>query len=161
MIKCGELTRAIFIVFLAACEVPAAAQTIPERQPLLPWLAPLLPSLPLLPAELSGLIGSAEMERDGTIRLHLRAPPFPAPPEGLRPSVPWPRPEETIGYGEIELAPGDPSYEDLLRHLGGLRPGQSKPVPPWRPEEQWHCALDPDRGACPLPHLLPNHRAAR
>jgi hypothetical protein len=76
----------------------------------------------------------------------------------MRRVVPWSRPEERIGYGEIELNRGDPYYNDVLRHLGGLVPGQTKPVPPWRADEKWHCALDPDRGPCPLQHLLP-HRA--
>jgi hypothetical protein len=25
----------------------------------------------------------------------------------------------------------DPSYTKTLAHIGGLRPGQKKPVPPW------------------------------
>jgi hypothetical protein len=99
------------------------------------------------------------MGRDGTIRLHLSAAPRSALEEGTRRVVPWSRPEERIGYGEIELNRWDPYYNDVLHHLGGLLPGQRKPVPPWRADEKWHCALDPDRGPCPLQHLLP-HRAS-
>jgi hypothetical protein len=99
------------------------------------------------------------MGRDGTIRLHLSAAPRSALEEGTRRVVPWSRPEERIGYGEIELNRWDPYYNDVLHHLGGLLPGQRKPVPPWRADEKWHRALDPDRGPCPLQHLLP-HRAS-
>jgi hypothetical protein len=61
----------------------------------------------------------------------------------MRRVVPWSRPEERIGYGEIELNRGDPYYDDVLRHIAGLLPGQTKPVPPWRADEKWHCTLDP------------------
>ena len=77
----------------------------------------------------------------------------------MRRVVPWSQPQERIGYGEIELNPSDPYYNDVLRHLEGLLPGQTKSVPSWRADEKWHCALDPDRGPCPLQHLLP-HRAS-
>jgi hypothetical protein len=93
-------------------------------------------------------IGSAQMKPNGTIQLRLRAPP---------PPVTQQRTE--LGYGEIEMQPGDLYYGELLRHLGGLRPGEAKPVPDWRADEKWHCALDPYRGPCPLAHLLPYLRS--
>jgi hypothetical protein len=31
-----------------------------------------------------------------------------------------------------ELNRWDLHHDDILRHLGGLRPSQIKPVPPWR-----------------------------
>lgn len=34
----------------------------------------------------------------------------------------------------IRYAPGDPDYDEVLEHLGGLAPGESKPVMPF-PEE--------------------------
>jgi hypothetical protein len=101
------------------------------------------------------------MEPNGIIRLHLRAPARSAPRQSFLPTVPMSPPQERIGYGEIELDRGHLHYSDVLRHLGGLVPGQVKPVPPWRAEEQWHCALDPDRGPCPLQHLLPDRTAMR
>ncbi len=98
-------------------------------------------------------IGTAKMRPDGTIRLHLTAPSRPASQEGLFP-VPWSPPQEHLGYGEVELTPGDPHHADILRHLGGLKSGETKPVPPWQHSEKWHCAIDPDRGSCPLVHAL-------
>jgi hypothetical protein len=60
-------------------------------------------------------IGVATMEADGTIVLQLRA-------EG---------PGGAVGEGLIRYAKDDPQYEDVLKHLGALKPGESKPVPPW------------------------------
>jgi len=97
------------------------------------------------------------MDASGAIHLHLSAPPAPA----LQPIVPWTGPQERLGYGEIELRRWDPHYDDLLRHIAGLAPGQTKPVLPWREDEAWHCALDPDRGPCPGLHLLPNRIGLR
>jgi hypothetical protein len=39
----------------------------------------------------------------------------------------WPQP-----YAESDhvYAPGDPHYGFIKRHLGGIAPGQTKPVPP-------------------------------
>ena len=62
-------------------------------------------------------IGVATMRGDGTIVLYLRA-------EG--PSA--------IGDAMIEYAPSDARYQRVLDHLGGLRPGEQKPVPPF-PDE--------------------------
>ena len=62
-------------------------------------------------------IGSATMEADGTIVLQLRA-------EG-----PGMRGDALLRYPK-----GHKEYHNVLKHLGGLRPGESKAVPPW-PEE--------------------------
>lgn len=59
-------------------------------------------------------IGTAKMLQDGTIVLHIRG--------------------ETNGMTaekQYEVKPGDPSYKSTLNHLGGLKPGEVKPVPPW------------------------------
>ncbi|HVV93444.1 MAG TPA: hypothetical protein VHD15_08505 [Hyphomicrobiales bacterium] len=86
-------------------------------------VAALLPlGLGPLTAEAHGMdeaksIGSATMAADGTIVLDLRA----AGPQGL-------------GDARMVYPPGDPNYASVLRHLGGLRPGEEKPVPPW-PDE--------------------------
>jgi hypothetical protein len=40
----------------------------------------------------------------------------------------WPDP---IAEGELTYAPDDPQYEDIKQHLGGITPGQPKPVKPW------------------------------
>lgn len=60
-------------------------------------------------------IGSAAMLADRTIVMRVYAP-FPGG-----------------GFGEAEFTykVTDPDYNEVLRHLGGLKPGESKPVPPW------------------------------
>ena len=60
-------------------------------------------------------IGSATMEQDGTIVLMLRA-------EG---------PGGTVGDAMFRYPKTHPDYQKTLDHLGGLKPGESKPVPPW------------------------------
>ena len=60
-------------------------------------------------------IGTATMREDRTIVLDLIA----SGPAGLR------------GDGRLTYSPSDPDYEDILRHLGGLRPGEVKQVQPW------------------------------
>ena len=59
-------------------------------------------------------IGTARMEPDGTIVLDLTA-----------------REGGTVGHARFPYPPGHPHYEMILRHLGGLRPGESKLVPPF------------------------------
>lgn len=53
------------------------------------------------------------MAKDGTIALQLRA-------QG----------SGAVGDGLISYPPAHKGYKNILRHLGGLRPGESKPVPP-------------------------------
>ena len=55
------------------------------------------------------------MPPDGTIHLRLRAP----------------LPGGGSGEGEFDYKPGDPDYQQILAHLGGLKPGETKPVRPW------------------------------
>ena len=64
-----------------------------------------------------GSIGVATMREDGTIVLQLRA-------EG--PGV--------VGDGTLEYPQSHEQYRYVLDHLGGLRPGEQKPVPPF-PDE--------------------------
>ena len=63
-------------------------------------------------------IGMASMDEDGTIHLDLRA-------EGEA---------GEHGLALFSYAPSDPDYAMVLRHLGGLKPGEKKLVPPW-PDE--------------------------
>ena len=69
-------------------------------------------------SDLPEYIGEATMEADRTIVLYLRAESAGG----------------AVGHGMVTYAPGDPEYEDVLRHIGGLEPGQKKPVRPW-PDE--------------------------
>jgi hypothetical protein len=59
------------------------------------------------------------MRPDGTIVVQLRA-------EG---------PDGTIGDALFTYPPSHERYQKVLDHLGGLRPGESKQVPPWPDEE--------------------------
>jgi hypothetical protein len=61
-------------------------------------------------------IGSATMSADRTITLQLRA-------EDGRGS---------IGDGILVYKPSSRDYEEVLDQIGGLKPGETKPVPPWR-----------------------------
>ncbi|MEW5851023.1 MAG: hypothetical protein AB2A00_19710 [Myxococcota bacterium] len=60
-------------------------------------------------------IGTATMEPDGTLVLLLRA-------QG---------PGPVLGDGRLVYKPDHPSYRDVLKHLSPIKPGESKPVPPW------------------------------
>jgi hypothetical protein len=60
-------------------------------------------------------IGVATMGTDGTIELRLRA----TGPGGM------------VGEGFLTYPPSDSHYAEILRHLGGLKPGETKSVPPW------------------------------
>ena len=64
-------------------------------------------------------IGTAYMKPDGTIQLMLRA-------EGEH---------GEIGEGFFLYPPDHAEYKEILAHLGGLKPGESKSVPPW-PQQQ-------------------------
>jgi hypothetical protein len=67
-------------------------------------------------APLPASIGVATMTPDGTISLQLRA-------EGAG---------GTVGDGVLTYKRGNPQYSEVLHHLGGLKAGQTKPVPPWK-----------------------------
>jgi len=60
-------------------------------------------------------IGTATMTPDGTIELRLRA----TGPGGM------------VGEGFLTYGPSDRQYAEILRHLGGMRPGETKSVQPW------------------------------
>lgn len=59
-------------------------------------------------------IGVADMAADGTITLHLKSL--------------WPDAHED---SDLTYAPDDPQYNEMKQHLGGIDPGQSKPIPPF------------------------------
>jgi hypothetical protein len=68
---------------------------------------------PPITCEALDSVGVAQMSDDGTITLRLRPV--------------WHQP---VVKGLLVYAPGDPQYADIKRHLGGIAPGESKPVPP-------------------------------
>jgi hypothetical protein len=61
-------------------------------------------------------IGEARMEPDGTLVLQLRA-------EG---------PGKAIGDGLFRYPTNHQDYPSILRHIGKIKPGETKPVPPWK-----------------------------
>lgn len=68
------------------------------------------------PAPDAASIGSARMEADGTLVLDLRAE------DGAG----------TVGHAQLRYPKGHAQYQEVLDHIGGLTPGQEKPVPPWQ-----------------------------
>jgi hypothetical protein len=64
-------------------------------------------------------IGVAGMEADGTIVLQLNAPLD----DG-----------KNVGHGYFRYPVNTTNYQDILRHVGPLKPGESKPIRPW-PED--------------------------
>lgn len=111
-------TVLIALAVAAACsqtngnERPAASQTntLSSPQTNTPQKANMPPN-----AELPASIGTATMKDDGTIVLMLRA----TGPGGM------------LGDSRMEYPKGHPNYDEVLKHLGGLKPGEQKPVPPW------------------------------
>ena len=49
---------------------------------------------------------------------------------GDRPRAPGER-RAILGDGRVVVPAGEPRYRGVLDHLGGLAPGETKPVPPW------------------------------
>ena len=103
------------MVTLAACHChsnqPESARTPAASQPAGAPARTKAAAREPLPAS----IGSATMKEDGTIVLQLRA----EGPGGVR------------GDALITYKRGDKRHGKVLEHLGGLEPGQTKPVPPW------------------------------
>jgi hypothetical protein len=59
-------------------------------------------------------IGTASMSDDGTVTLHLTR-------SG----------DGQYANSELRYTTDDPKYGDVLKHIGGLKPGETKPVRPW------------------------------
>jgi hypothetical protein len=66
-----------------------------------------------IPCEAIDSVGRAQMSADGAITLRLHTL--------------WPQP---FAESERVYAPDDPRYAFIKRHLGGIAPGEIKPVPP-------------------------------
>ncbi len=77
-------------------------------------LLPLALVLPPAALHAQQSIGTATLQQDGTLILRLRA----QGPGGER------------GDGVLRYPPGHPDRDALIRHVGGLAPGQTKPFPP-------------------------------
>jgi hypothetical protein len=124
LLSSNVLASCLALVVAAACsqtngnERPAASQTNTVSSPQTSATpgAPNMPSNAAPPnAGQPASIGTATMKDDGTIVLMLRA----TGPGGM------------LGDSRMEYPKGHPNYEEVLKHLGGLKPGEQKPVPPW------------------------------
>ena len=60
-------------------------------------------------------IGSATMLPDGTIEMALASREC----------------DGTIVHGAQVITVDNPGYQDMIRRIGGLEPGETKPVPAW------------------------------
>jgi hypothetical protein len=76
-----------------------------------------------LDAETPPDVGMAEMDKDGTLRLHLRTELA----------------DGTVGEAMLIVPPKDERYPAMLAHLAGIKPGEQRPIPPF-PEP----VIDPD-----------------
>jgi len=95
-------------------------------------------------------IGSATMLKDRTIVLSL---------------IYWFPGGGHTTPAEFTYKPGEPKYEEILRHLGGMKPGESKGVKPWpgttdTPPPDFNAPLSPDLKDVPWPATSrpPNER---
>jgi hypothetical protein len=59
-------------------------------------------------------IGTASMSADGIVTVHLTRTA-----------------DGKYVNGTFTYKPGDPDYAKTLQHIGGLKPGETKPVKPW------------------------------
>jgi hypothetical protein len=84
---------------------------------------PLADLPPASDPEAPASVGSATMEKDRTLRLMLRTETA----DGM------------VGEMTMVVAPDDPRYAGYVAHLGGMKPGDAKPIPPF-PEPQ----IDPN-----------------
>lgn len=113
MNKARYATACILTIALAACSKSRHAEQVPVRQD--GEIAEKSPVPVPTPGEPPRPIGSAQMKPDGTIILQLRAEDG----SGRR------------GDAVLTYPASHPRYHYILDHLGGIKPGEDKEVPPW------------------------------
>jgi hypothetical protein len=59
-------------------------------------------------------VGVARMLDNGTILIGIRGPAVDGPLQAV-----------------LMVEPGDTNYQQIIDHLGGLKPGETKSIPPW------------------------------
>jgi hypothetical protein len=101
---------ALLAIFAVVCSGAYCKDSLDKKTPVTQDTA--------APAKLVPSIGVASMESDGTIRMQLRS------------AGPGP-----IGEASFTYTKKNPEYNKILKHIGGLKPGEYKPVPPWPAEE--------------------------
>jgi len=111
------LAHALFFALCVSCKEPATTPAPNANATTASTPKPITETPPMKKdtTPLPKSIGDATMEPDGTIVLQLRA----EGPGGL------------IGDGLIKYPPKHAQYESVKKHLGGLKPGEHKPVPPF------------------------------
>jgi hypothetical protein len=95
-------------------------RTMPAARALLAALWVALTPMAAMAEDDPGLpdsIGTAEMLADGTLALHLRA-----------------ESGTSLGDAYFHVQADDPHYAEIKRHVGDIRPGETKPFRPW-PED--------------------------
>jgi hypothetical protein len=60
-------------------------------------------------------VGSAYMQPDGTLEMSLRTETE----------------DGTIGEAFLVIPKGDPRYPEMVKHLGGIGPGEGRTIPPF------------------------------
>ena len=63
-------------------------------------------------------VGVARMLENGTILIGIRGPAVDGPLQAV-----------------LMVEPGDTNYQQILDHVGGLKPGETKSIPPWPDQE--------------------------
>ena len=122
--RAGWIGAASAALLLAACSdsrpplasgpTPAVTTVTPPASEPQPAASAPPPGAGATGSAAGASIGVATMEPDGTIVLDLRA-------EG--PGV--------MGDAQLRYPKSHAEYANVLKHLGGLKPGESKPVPPF------------------------------
>jgi hypothetical protein len=59
-------------------------------------------------------VGVATMLENGTILIGVRGPAVDGPLQAV-----------------LMIEPGDTNYQQIIDHVGGLKPGETKSIPPW------------------------------
>jgi hypothetical protein len=59
-------------------------------------------------------VGVARMLENGTILIGIRGPAVDGPLQAV-----------------LMVEPGDTNYQQIIDHVGGLKPGETKSIPPW------------------------------
>jgi hypothetical protein len=59
-------------------------------------------------------VGVARMLENGTILIGVRGPAVDGPLQAV-----------------LMIEPGDTNYQQIIDHVGGLKPGETKSIPPW------------------------------
>ena len=74
-------------------------------------------------------VGVARMMENGTILIGIRGPGVDGPLQAV-----------------LMVEPGDNNYQQIIDHVGGLKPGETKSIPPWPDEAPKGTGKAPDSG---------------